>query len=150
MPHCNTLSAQLCRLRFAQHGFGGGDERLFGAAFAARFAQLRRVVAALSADDSTRRVLRFDPPVPTACMVHVYLRGSEAVLAAARAKVKAATGATLWNRLRGKGHGKLHDELYFELSMGPTNAAIPLEAVLEAFRAFARVRGGDGDPCTFS
>merc|ERR1712032_1263334 len=72
-----------------------------------------------------------------ACLVHGYLRGTVEELEAAHAH---AGQPRLWMQLLGRGYGGREDvnEVYFELRMGPANAAMPVEAFLEGWRAFAR------------
>eukprot|EP00928_Gymnodinium_smaydae_P026160 TRINITY_DN20620_c1_g2_i1.p1 TRINITY_DN20620_c1_g2~~TRINITY_DN20620_c1_g2_i1.p1 ORF type:complete len:423 (-),score=96.99 TRINITY_DN20620_c1_g2_i1:103-1293(-) len=117
------------------------------AGFGARFARLREIVAALSAEPLLSDFLRFEPPVPESCLVHAYVRGSPERLEAAHARATRLTGFRLWNRLRGEGYSsaagdansqEAGTEQYFEWNMGPANAAIATSDFLAAWTAFAR------------
>lgn len=115
--------------------------------FGPRFAKLREVVRELSGDPMVKAVLRFEPPLPEACLVHGYVAGTEEALEAAHTHVREETGLRLWNRLRGRGYrapptgaaaAQREEELYFEWNMGPANAAQPTELFVTAWRALAQ------------
>merc|ERR1740121_3341194 len=113
--------------------------------FDARLKKLRKVVKALSDDPSIKHVVRFEPPVPEACLVHVYVSGDEAGLEASHARVMKETGIRLWNRLRGPGYPAAQGmkdapsptEQYFEWNMGPANSQIPTQDFLQGWQALA-------------
>ncbi|CAE7557211.1 ltaA, partial [Symbiodinium natans] len=120
--------------------------RTYAGSFNQRFAQLQELVEAMSADPTLSSLLRFEPPKPESCMIHVYLRGDEGALQAAHDGVLAALGLKLWSRLRGRGYPAdfreeeapiEEEELYFEFLMGPANSQIPTELFLEGWRHFA-------------
>jgi len=128
------LDAQVQFRQCMQEGFG------------ARFSKLQEVVQALSTDVDVRRILRFEPPTPEACMIHGYVRGTAEEMEAIHKQVASTTGCKLWNRLRGRGYRAgastvgeacLADESYFEWNMGPANAALPTSTFLDAWKAFA-------------
>merc|ERR1712003_552455 len=56
--------------------------------FETRFAKLKEVVQALSEHDLIKRVVRFEPPVPEATLVHGYLKGPGDGLEEAHARVQ--------------------------------------------------------------
>merc|ERR1712060_637642 len=103
--------------------------------FESRFAKLKEVVQALSEHHLIKHVVRFEPPVPEATLVHGYLQGSADILEEAHARVQKTTGIRLWKKLRGVGYradcasasgtavslNSSHKtrELYFEWNMGP-------------------------------
>ena len=102
--------------------------------FAHRLHKLTEVVAALSAAFPDR--LRFVPPVPEACMVHVYLPGPAPVLDAARDSVVAARNLRVYDFLRDAGRSApLPGQVYFEWKMGPLNVDIPTQTFVEGWRA---------------
>jgi len=112
---------------------------LYKDAFPARRAQLRRVVAALAAENSSRgggRLLRFDPPVPDVNMVHVYLQTDRLdVLLAAREAAADKTGVACFAAgalKRGK-YGAAN-QYYFELTMGAANEGIEVEMWVAGWR----------------
>lgn len=114
--------------------------------FGQRFKKLQEVVRVLSEDSTVRQIVRFEPPIPEACLVHAYLQGSEEGLEAAHARACERTGLRLWGKLRGRGYSMdcensngdaSHDECYFEWPMGPANCALPIEAFLKGWRALA-------------
>eukprot|EP00931_Biecheleriopsis_adriatica_P009072 TRINITY_DN110182_c0_g1_i1.p1 TRINITY_DN110182_c0_g1~~TRINITY_DN110182_c0_g1_i1.p1 ORF type:complete len:396 (-),score=71.51 TRINITY_DN110182_c0_g1_i1:47-1234(-) len=116
--------------------------------FDARFRKLKEVVKVLSADPDVKKVLRFEPPVPQACLVHGYVKGTEQALTEAHSRVREQTGISLWNGFRGPGYAAdassdvcnkgAPAEIYFELNMGPANAAISSETFLTSWRALAK------------
>ncbi|CAE8641156.1 unnamed protein product [Polarella glacialis] len=110
--------------------------------FPERLARLQHLVAMLSAQQHCLAdVVRFDPPKPEACLVHVYLAlggGSLEALQEAHEEAASTSGWLLWDRLRGPGHSR-KGEVYFEWSLGPHNAAIPDHEVLAAWQALAAV-----------
>jgi len=115
--------------------------------FSMRFKKLQEVVRALSADSAIRSIMCFEPAEPQACLIHVYLSGTQTKLDAAHAQVKQATGRTLWNSLRGCGYqvparaasaDGATEQTYFEWNMGPANSKIPTADFVEAWQAFAR------------
>ena len=124
--------------------------RIFRDSFQARFERLQEMVRVLSDCPEICRVLRFEPPIPQSCLVHGYVlasRGAEKssreVLDAAHERVAQRTGSRLWNNLRGCGYGRAgggassEQALYFEWAMGPANAKLPIQALLEGWRALA-------------
>lgn len=114
--------------------------------FAARFAKLREVVQALSEDSLVRHLVRFEPPIPEATLVHGYLRGSVDGLEAAHSRVQKETGLRLWSKLRGHGYRSPSasttephsEEHYFEWNMGPANASLLTEDFLRGWVALAK------------
>ncbi|CAJ1455536.1 unnamed protein product [Effrenium voratum] len=110
--------------------------RLYKDSFAGRYLKLCRVVRALMEEDAVREVLRFEPEVPEACMVHGYVKAAEEEVTAAHERVVAKSQIRLWNKLRGPGF--FPGETYFELSMGPQNGAIPEAVYLEGWPALGR------------
>ena len=91
--------------------------------------------------------MRFEPRVPQASMVHCYLFAPKSHIERAHAATIAATGARLFNRLRGRGYladvaaepvdGSVCAETwYFEWSFGSKNGAIDAELIVEPWRVF--------------
>eukprot|EP00928_Gymnodinium_smaydae_P028868 TRINITY_DN21900_c0_g1_i1.p1 TRINITY_DN21900_c0_g1~~TRINITY_DN21900_c0_g1_i1.p1 ORF type:complete len:400 (+),score=51.46 TRINITY_DN21900_c0_g1_i1:65-1264(+) len=113
--------------------------------FETRFAKLREVVQALSEHSLIRHIVRFEPPVPEAALVHGYLHGSVDGLEEAHARVQKETGIRLWNKLRGQGYRRGNadtigssEEQYFEWNMGPANALLPMKDFLKGWDALAK------------
>ncbi|CAE7201211.1 ltaA, partial [Symbiodinium necroappetens] len=112
--------------------------------FTQRFLRLQELVEAMTAEPALSLFLRFEPPAPESCLIHVYLKGSEDMLQAAHDGVLNALGLKLWNRLRGVGYPASFcdddeeaqseaGECYFEFNMGPANAQIPISTFLEGW-----------------
>jgi threonine aldolase len=124
--------------------------------FEGRFTRMQRmveVVKTVLAEKQKEHLVRFDPPSPQSCMVHVYVRcagegtdlaaDSHQHLEAARAAAAEDTGISVWNALRGGGHAEYHGKSagataaeaehaswgYFEWSMGPHNMELTDEQV---------------------
>jgi len=107
--------------------------------FPDRLIRLREFVEALSTDPFINKVVRFDPPVPQSCLVHCYVHGEPDALEVAHARVQ-HMHTKLWGRLRGCGHTLKQGhggEQYFEWSMGPQNASLPLEALVDGWKLIA-------------
>lgn len=140
VPFCNTGNAISCLARWHECTPPGADSPL--AAFTARYLHLHNTVDALTALAVQRGWgMRFDPPQPQSAMIHVYLKGQERDLVAAHDQVAQSTGRRLWNRLRGRGHSQAAgagDEYYFEWSIGPANAEIPVDLICRAWTLFFR------------
>ena len=119
-----ALSAELALARSA------GD-------FAPRFERLRAMVAVVGAAAADAGVaVEFDPPVPESAMVHCYLPGRAEDLERLHAAAAAATGVTLWNKLRGPGHARDGTWSYFEWSAGPGNVAATDDDVTRGWAHF--------------
>jgi len=106
-------------------------------AFAPRFERLRAMVAVVGAAAADAGVaVEFDPPVPESAMVHCYLPGCAEDLERLHAAAAAATGVTLWNKLRGPGHARDGTWSYFEWSAGPGNLAATDDDVTRGWAHF--------------
>lgn len=116
------------------NGFNTNGPQLF----LERKAKLSRVVAlitniaseleAASSSGGGGGILRFDPPVPHVPMIHVHLRGSAEKVIAARDHTTSVTGVACFRALRPFRAVPSEDphpsHQYFEMNMGPKNAAI--------------------------
>eukprot|EP00434_Breviolum_minutum_P001392 symbB.v1.2.001223.t2/scaffold66.1/size357995/26 len=127
--------------------------------FQRRYSKLCELVQAMSTEPIIKQILRFEPPIPQSCMVHIYLKGAEHEVVAAHEELMTSRGLKLWNRLRGPGYG-LHfadskstepteiegQEVYFEFNMGPANAQIPISVYIEGWTAMAAILLGNKSP----
>jgi threonine aldolase len=84
---------------------------------------------------SGRPLLRFDPPVPSVSLVHVYFRGTPEQVAAAADAGAAACGVRVLSRVRAQGAHGAADACYFELNLGPANGALSDDAWVAGYGA---------------
>lgn len=113
--------------------FGSGD------VFVLRRDRLRTVVAAIStalqdhmlADEP---LLRFDPPVPAVCLVHVHFGTTMEILEQARQTAVAHTGIAVYARARpAVGFG-----CYSEFNMGDLNGSLSTECWIAGYTALLK------------
>jgi hypothetical protein len=98
-----------------------------------------------SGDHECEHIVRFEPRVPQASMVHCYLFAPKAHIERAHAAVMTATGCRLFNRLRGRGYiadaepqpaTVSAESWYFEWSFGAKNGSIDAELIVEPWNIF--------------
>jgi hypothetical protein len=89
-----------------------------------RLHRMQSVVALLSTEEAgLRPYVRFDPPVPQMCLVHVYIRADAAAAMKAHARSLQETGVACFARLRpaalvlGERAPTFPQECYFEFNM---------------------------------
>lgn len=89
----------------------------------ARRQRMQHIVALLSAQPSLQEYVRFDPPVPQVCLVHVYILTDAATAMRALEVSRAQTGIACFARVRpapeiaGVDASSFVDECYFEFNM---------------------------------
>lgn len=110
---------------------------------------VKSVVAALGPEAP---VPVFDPPEPQSAMIHVYLPGDRARLERIHDKAAQATGVTLWNKFRGKGHPRPNQDdddptewSYFEWSIGNGNVEATDDAVRAGWATFLALCATEDD-----
>lgn len=90
---------------------------------AARRRRMQHIVALLSATPALQGRVRFDPPVPEVCLVHVYIaaRVDAAKVAHERSKAQSGVACFSWVRpapvITGEAAPRFAEECYFEFNM---------------------------------
>jgi len=98
-------------------------------------ARMREIVELLSGDDQVNKVVTFDPPRPTCCITHVYIKcESNGDLEAANEFVKKTEQITVFNNLRPRKPGN-SAQSYWEWNLGNENYHIRDEIILRGFRS---------------
>jgi hypothetical protein len=88
-----------------------------------RLERMQHVIGLLSAEPALQGCVRFDPPVPEVCLVHVYIKSDPDTAVAAHERSKAETGVSCFPRLRpapavtGELASTFPQESYFEFNM---------------------------------
>jgi hypothetical protein len=110
--------------------------------FVSRKARLHQIVSNLTqissneaAQETTRPLLRFDPPEPLVSMIHVYLRCDCPTATAARDAAAARSGVSVFRAVR-PGIRGASGQCYFEMNCGPHNGELTDEIWALGWRTF--------------
>lgn len=105
--------------------------------------KLIRVIKALSFDEDVKKIVTFDPDIPSVNMIRGYLRASLDDCNLAIDEVEKQTGIIVLSRIReipphtaekAKGY-----HTYFEWTMGKSNGSIDDEIFLKGWKEFAKL-----------
>ena len=124
-------------LPYAVAGYSGYHRHWLGNNGAMTFLEkkekLKRIVAALSADDDIRRIVVFDPPVPEVNMIHGYLRMDASEFPFIKERIENDLGICVLSRIRSTGKG----QCMFEWTMGEANGNIDDKVFVLGWKALA-------------
>ena len=98
--------------------------------------KLKRIVAALSADDDICRIVIFDPPVPEVNMIHGYLKMDASEFHILKERIENDLGICVLSRVHAIGN----NQCMFEWTMGEANGNIDDKVFVRSWKALAMLR----------